>query len=142
MSGNEGGGPSYDDLVSSGRVGHNSMTHAQAMPGHSGAGGMLPIEGTSLENVIFSEGISGPISGNGQDSIFDFINKGGGALGGTLNKLGEQALDYLGTPHAKGDSLDLSQVTATEIRQANIGNLSSEARLKEVGMIGGGEQSH
>jgi len=102
---------------------------------------MLPFEGKGLENVVNAD-INSTIALEGADSLFSKMNAGGGALGGTLNQLGEQALDYLGTPHAKGDNLKLEEL-GDKIKVPNVPGDLGEGAMKNVGLVGaGGGASH
>lgn len=134
-----GEGVSYDELVATGKAG-GGVSHAQAIPSSSG-GGMFLLEGKSIDSAVSMEGIHSPIP-SGEHGIFNFINAGGGPLGGTLNQLGEQSVNYLVTDNPKGDDLRFENLVSGDLSQAKAPTFVSETGIRPAGLISGGPASH
>lgn len=89
-----------------------------------GEGAAINITSGSLEDNLGLPGLG--------EGMFGPINQGGGALGGTMNELGEGVVSHLGAPPANGDNLSLNEISKISPPPS----LQGELQVKPAGMIG------
>ncbi len=117
----------------------DDFPHNQAMSIPSAPAGkmsLFPIgEGASMDSICNMGSLEDSfIPSSLGEGMLESIKRGGGALGGTMNELGERVVSHLGAPPANGDNLSLDKIS--EISPPP--TLQSELQVKPAGIIGVG----
>lgn len=112
---------------------------AMAIPATKTAGKMslFPVgEGASVDSVFNMGSLDEVAKTQGVgDGMVESINKGGGALGGTMDELGGQVVSHLGAPQAEGDNIKLEQTVAGDLNNLKAPHVQGDLQLdKGVGM--------
>lgn len=130
----------FGELTATGQLGGNSGHGGNVASGGGGEMKLFPIEGASVDSAISTPALN-PLPASNPDTMFASMNKGGGALGGTLDKLGGDVCNHLGASEAKGDNLDLTQLSQGDFGNIKAPTVQSDLQMKEMGMgVGGAGQ--